>query len=239
MTRPRAHWLQHVPFEGLGAIGPWLDAAGYETTRTSLWESTAFPDPASLDLLIAMGGPMSVNDEETHRWLAAEKRFIGAAIRAGTPVLGICLGAQLIAAAMGARVQRAPEREIGWFPVRAEEVAPEASAFRLPPVTDAFHWHGETFDLPAGAVRLASSAACRNQAFQLGRSVIGLQFHPEVTPAAVSALIEHCGADLAPARYVQDEASMRAATPETYQALNTLLAEVLGYLQGAGRIPGG
>ena len=113
----RAHYLQHVEFEGLGSIEPWLKAAGYEITNTRLFESAKLPDLKKIDLLIVMGGPMSVNDEDDFPWLVSEKKFIREAINSGKPVLGICLGAQLIASATGARVYRNPIKEIGWFPI--------------------------------------------------------------------------------------------------------------------------
>ena len=113
-----AHYLQHVFFEGLGSIAPWLQSAGYEITRTPFFKSMNLPDPEEIDLLVVMGGPMSVNDEVQFPWLAMEKWFIREAIGAGKPVLGVCLGAQLIASAMGARVYANAHKEIGWFPIR-------------------------------------------------------------------------------------------------------------------------
>lgn len=228
----RAHYLKHVPFEGLGSIEPWLNAAGYELTNTRFYESAQLPDPDRIDLLIAMGGPMSVNDEKELPWLAQEKNFIRNAIGAGKSVLGVCLGAQLIASAMGARVYGNREKEIGWFPVQG--VPSECSStFHFPQSVEAFHWHGETFDLPPGAVRLASSEGCENQAFQLGRSVIGLQFHLETTPETAREMVSHCRGELLQAKYVQSERTILAATPERYRIMNNLMAEILSYLKGA------
>lgn len=225
----RAHYLQHVPFEGLGSIEPWLQAAGYEITGTRLFDAPVFPRPDEIDLLIAMGGPMSVNDERELPWLVEEKRFVRECIAAGTPVLGVCLGAQLIASALGAKVYPNREKEIGWFPVQT--VAPgQDTAFRFPPSIDVFHWHGETFDLPAGAVRLARSEGCEHQAFQIGRSVIGLQFHLETTPASAGALVSHCRHELVPARYIQAEREILDVPADRYVAINALMADVLGYL---------
>jgi GMP synthase-like glutamine amidotransferase len=231
----RAHCLQHVPFEGLGCIEPWLVAAHYEIAYTRLFEAADLPEPGEVDFLVILGGPMSVNDEADFPWLAPEKRFIRRAIEAGTPVLGICLGAQLIANALGARVSRNREKEIGWFPVEATPTD-GAAPFRFPPTTEVFHWHGETFDLPAGAIRLARSAGCENQAFQLGRSTLALQFHLETTPAAARSMVNHGGAELQPARYVQSAAEILAAPAEKYRAINPLMAAVLAFLCGsAGR----
>lgn len=225
----RAHVLQHVVFEDLGSIKPWLDAAGYEVTATKFFAENSLPDPTKVDLLIVLGGPMSVNDGDRYPWLAEEKRFIRRTIEAGKAVLGICLGAQLIAHAMGSAVYANSQKEIGWFAVTGI-ARPEEESFSFPPAALVFHWHGETFDLPAGAVHLARSAACENQAFQLGRSVIGLQFHLETTPASVRGLVEHCRKELVPDEYIQTEAALFTAGPEQYLAINALMAEVLKFL---------
>jgi GMP synthase-like glutamine amidotransferase len=228
----RAHYLQHVPFEGLGSIEPWLEAAGCRITSTRFFDSPRLPEPEAVDFVIAMGGPMSVNDEDAHPWLVPEKRFIRECVAAGKPVLGVCLGAQLIADAMGARVFPNREKEIGWFPVQAATPASGGAGFRFPSSVKVFHWHGETFDLPAGAVRLAQSAACENQAFQLGPSVIGLQFHLETTPETAREIVSHCRAELQPSTYVQSEAQILSVKTEAYAVINRLMAEVLSYLQG-------
>jgi GMP synthase-like glutamine amidotransferase len=225
----RTHYLQHVPFEGLGSIEPWLASAGHEITCTRLFEVADLPDPDAIDCLVILGGPMSVNDEAEYPWLASEKRFIREVICSGKPVLGICLGAQLIASALGARVSRNREKEIGWFPVRAVAAA-DAAVFPFPPSQTVFHWHGETFDLPPGAVKLAKSAACENQAFQFGKSVIGLQFHLETTPESARAIIAHCGDELVPSTYVQTADEMLSADAERYRAINDVMAGVLDFL---------
>ena len=222
------HILQHVPFEGPGSIADWLSQKGAHVTWTRCFDPAPLPAPAGIDLVIALGGPMSVNDEAEFPWLRAEKRFIAEAIANHQAVLGICLGAQLIASALGARVYPGAEKEIGWFPISAEPAAPGSFAF--PAHDDVFHWHGETFDLPAGAVRLASSVACRNQAFQLGTHVIGLQFHLETTPESAAALIKNCAGELVSHRYIQPEADLHNAPAANYARINALMAQVLGYL---------
>jgi GMP synthase-like glutamine amidotransferase len=225
----RAHCFQHVPFEGLGSIETWLHRNGWEITRTRFYADDNVPDPAKIDLLVVMGGPMSVNDEGEYPWLAAEKRFIRAFIDAGKAVLGVCLGAQLIASALGATVYRNHAREIGWFPMRRVP-ATDSSLFAFPEEIEVFHWHGETFDLPAGAALLAHSAACRHQAFQVGRSVIGLQFHLETSPATAREIVEQCREELVPAEYVQGEETILAAGEDRYRRINDLMDEVLSYL---------
>jgi GMP synthase-like glutamine amidotransferase len=225
----RAHYFQHVPFEGLGSIAPWLAAAGFEITSSRFFDKVEFPDPAGIDFLVVMGGPMSVNDEEQYPWLVAEKQFIRSAIAAGTPVLGICLGAQLIAGALGARIYPNKVKEIGWLPV--EGISTDHPAcFRFPVSETVFHWHGETFDLPPGAIRISESAGCDNQAFQLGKSVIGLQFHLETTPESARLLVDNCRNELVPAQYIQSEAEILAATAERYAAINSLMGRVLSFL---------
>lgn len=225
----RAHYFQHVPFEGPGSIEPWLTKAGYKITCTRLFESADLPDIRTIDLLVVMGGPMSVHDECGFSWLADEKRLIREAVFSGKPVLGICLGAQLIACATGARVYPNPVKEIGWFPIRGRS-STDTSIFSFPPSVEVFHWHGETFDLPPGAVHLAQSGGCTNQAFQLGRSVIGLQFHLETTPDAARDIVSHCREELSPSRFVQTEAQILSAPPEKYRTANHLMADVLSFL---------
>jgi GMP synthase-like glutamine amidotransferase len=220
----RVHWLQHVPFEGLGAIGPWLAARCARVGVTRFHEAPALPPPADFDVLITMGGPMSVNDEAALPWLAAEKRFIRVAIEDGKRVLGICLGAQLVAAALGASVRPSGEREIGWHPLTRMGDGPLAAA--VVPECAVFHWHGESFDLPAGAERLARSEACAQQAFAIGERVLGLQFHPEMTPEGALALIESCPADLAPGPWVQTPGEM-LGEPARFTRLNAAMSALL------------
>lgn len=223
----RVHALLHVPFEGLGRIRPWLEKQGCALTETHLYRHEPLPAVTDFDWLVVMGGPMSVHDGHDYPWLNPEKSLIKAAIAADKILLGICLGAQLIAEAAGGEVV-AGEPEIGWWPL---SVGPDSEddRFGLAQLT-AFHWHGEQIRLPPAAVRLASSAGCRNQAFQLGERIIGLQFHLETTPESARLLVEHAGGDLQPSRFVQDAASLMQADSDHYQALAPPLAKLLGYL---------
>ncbi len=226
----KAHYLQHVPFEGLGSIDTWLQSMRADVTVTRFFEDPALPGVDDLDLLVIMGGPMSVNDEQEFPWLAAEQEFVRKAIEKDKAVIGICLGAQLIAGALGAAVYPNREKEIGWFPVTAEPVSDTEGLFTFPQELLAFHWHGETFDLPEGATRLARSAACENQAFQLGRRVVGLQFHLETTPDAARDIVHHCREELQPARYVQSATQILGVAAPNYTAINAWMDTMLGFV---------
>ena len=168
----RAHCLQHVPFEGLGSIEQWLRSSGYEVTNTPFFQTTELPDLKNIDLLIVMGGPMSCEDKDEFPWLVQEKQFIRRAIEVGKPVLGVCLGAQLIANAMGAQIYLNPVKEIGWFPIQGFPPLVE-STFSFPSLVDVFHWHSETFDLPSGAIHLARSEGCEKMTlYTIGAVII-------------------------------------------------------------------
>lgn len=226
----RAHYLQHVPFEGFGSIGAWLQSSRAKVTMTRFFEDPVLPEVDDLDLLIIMGGPMSVNDEADYPWLANEKAFIRAAIEKDKAVIGICLGAQLIANAMGAAVRPNGTKEIGWFPITGTPTNHSEESFTFPEELLVFHWHGETFDLPAGAVRLARSAACENQAFQLGERAIGLQFHLETTPVSARALVQHCRDELQPSCYVQTGSEILGVEDSNYTVINSYMDRVLQFI---------
>jgi GMP synthase-like glutamine amidotransferase len=230
----RVHYLQHVAFEGLGSIESWLERRSARLACTRLHAGEPLPRAGDFDWLIAMGGPMSVNDEARLPWLRAEKELIGNAIAAGRHVLGICLGAQLIAAALGARVYRNAQPEIGWFPI--EPIAGTAPPNPFDDVFSAagevFHWHGETFDLPAGATLLARSEGCPRQAFALGHRVLGLQFHLETTPAGAQALVANCRGEMVPGPYVQSPDEI-LRTAERFDRIHRLMERVLETLAAA------
>jgi GMP synthase-like glutamine amidotransferase len=188
--------FRHVPFEGVGLIAPVLEERGLSLEYVDLYSPHARPpEIADAAGLILLGGPMSVNDPLPY--LKLETDFIVQAVERQQPVLGICLGSQLIARALGSRVYRNPQKEIGWFDIHLTEAASSDPLFSgLNPSETVFHWHGETFDLPPGATHLAYSEACPNQAFRVGSKVYGLQFHLEVTPAMIAdwcAQDENCG----------------------------------------------
>jgi GMP synthase (glutamine-hydrolysing) len=225
------HYLQHVPFEGIGAIADWVALHGHTVSATRFFEPYTLPGMDQLDILVIMGGPMNVMEHEQYPWLVTEKRFIREAIEAGKPVLGICLGAQLIAATMGCRIFRNGEKEIGWFPVYDADGAGEVdTVFRLGEPLTVFHWHGETFDLPKGSVNLYQSDGCTNQGFLLGDRVLGLQFHFEATPHSVAEISENGADDLSGGgKYVQ-EAQQLIQPNGHYRRANLKLFGILDYL---------
>ncbi len=230
----RVHWLQHAEHEGLGSIEPWLKARGHQITRTRFHLDERLPQANDFDWLIVMGGPMNIYEEAAFPWLRDEKRLLKAALESGKRVLGICLGAQLIADQLGGPVTRNPHQEIGWFPIRREAGAAHSGLVADWPETfDVFHWHGDSFALPPGALHLASSAGCRNQGFQYGRRVLGVQFHLEITaPDLAEWLRVPDNHELRPAPYVQRPAEMQADTGR-FTRLNERMTKVLEKLEAA------
>lgn len=227
MDTLRIHWLQHVPFEGLGSIESWIRKKGHQLTGTRMWNAESLPPVADLDWLIVMGGPMGVGDEDRFGWLVPEKRFIQECLAAGKRVLGICLGAQLVAEVLGAKVVPNRGPEIGWFPVHFDSAACAAEGWHMLPETlTVFHWHGDRFEIPQGATPLGQSAACDRQAFCRGRQVLGLQFHLETTQEGAKALIEHCKDDLATGPFIQTPEQM-LARPERFAQIHQVMEQVL------------
>ncbi len=199
----RIHSLEHEPFEGLANIEVWAKKRGHSISRTLLFNNEELPDINDFDWLVIMGGSMNIYEEEKHPWLKPEKDFIAEAIAGKKIVLGVCLGSQLIADVLGGKVSRNRYKEIGWFPLTLTKEAKNSSIFSaFPNRFTAVHWHGDTFKIPPGAVRIAESEACANQAFQYGR-VIGLQFHLEYSAKSIDLMFKNCSEDLVDGKYVQ------------------------------------
>lgn len=199
----RLHYLQHVPFEGLGSIGDWADERGLQVSATRMYAGDPLPVANEFELLLVLGGPMGVRDRDCLPWLDAEIEWLAEAVAAERPVLGLCLGAQLIACAAGADVYKASDREIGWFPVDRTTGNQAGPLDCLPDRLMAFHWHGDTFDIPPGGSLLAASEGCAHQAFGIGERILGLQFHLETTMGVAEALVRNCPEDLSPGPWVQ------------------------------------
>jgi GMP synthase (glutamine-hydrolysing) len=211
--------LQHIACEPPGVFEDVLLERAHELVRAELDEGEPLPD-GDWDAIVAMGGPMSVNDEDEHHWLAGEKAAIARHVRAGRPFWGSCLGAQLLAAALGARVYAGPAPEVGVLAVELTEAGradPVLGA--LPPSIDTLQWHGDTFDLPEGGVLLASSPPYPHQAFRVGRAAYAVQFHVEVTEAmgdewaAVPAYAEYADRVLGPGGSERLLAEFRVSSP--------------------------
>lgn len=194
----RVHYFQHIAGEGFGSCYSFLKAHHATITATEFFvlpvdlplEIEALPHIEDVDLLLIMGGTMSVNDEANYPWLKIEKRWIRRYLAAGKPAIGLCLGGQLIANALGAAVSRNRYQELGWSTVQRVPNLPKES-FLLPEKINVMQWHSETFEIPKGAIHLAENSVCRNQMYQIGSNVLGFQFHPEMTPKVLNLLLEN------------------------------------------------
>jgi GMP synthase (glutamine-hydrolysing) len=192
----RAFSLEHAPYEDPVYITQWLKGHNIRITSIKLFEGDSLPDISEVNLLIIMGGPMNIYEEEKYPWLPGEKKFIKDAILADIPILGICLGGQLIADVLGGKVTKAPIPEYGWHTVNRlpeielpflREEATASSPFPMSLIV--FQWHQDTFSIPPGSLPLYASERCRNQAFIYKDKIIGLQFHPEMDPKTIQAFL--------------------------------------------------
>ena len=221
----RIHFILHVPFEGPGSIIDWAVEKNYPVSFTRTDEQMIFPPLDQFDLLIIMGGPMAVYDEETFPWIAEEKKFIHAAIDSAKKVLGICLGSQLIASVLGAEVYPHVRKETGWWPV--EKTRDHFLLEGIPAKFTAFHLHGDTFDLPPGAVQLFKSHACAQQGFAFKDHVAGLQFHPEIEISLLLNMLEHEEDDLSGGESVQTLEEIRKAADVHLALQKMIMATIL------------
>lgn len=234
MSNKRIHCFRHVPFEGLGCIATWCKAKSYPVAYTDFFESNyKIPSPADYDVMVVMGGPMGTYEEDKYEWLKPEKKAIKEAIDGDKVVIGICLGSQLIANALGAEVYKNKEKEIGFWSIQFTDEGKKTALFEtFGDEITVFQWHGDTFDLPEGAIRIASSEACLNQAFLYNRKVLGLQFHFEVDEEGIQLM---SGGDLEElnqgGKYVQTMEDIKAGEgiiPANNKLMFTILNELIG-----------
>lgn len=210
----RVHFIQHVEFEEPAELEKWIIEKGYKVTKSKMYNKDLFPNITDFDMLIVMGGPMGVHDTIKYPWLIREKEFIRRTITEKKIVIGICLGAQLIADVLNAKVYKNKYKEIGWFPVKKSRLLSKESIFSdFEKETNVFHWHGDTFDIPKGAKRIFSSNGCKNQAFQYGERVFGFQFHFEINEESILKLVENAATDITDDKFVQTDIMEKTNLP--------------------------
>lgn len=226
MLVKQIHFILHADFEQPALIGEWATKNQF-VTKISLMGIHPLPMLEEIDFLVIMGGPMGVYEVDKYPWIAEELRFIQKCIQSGKTVLGVCLGAQMLAAALNAKVFRNKTKEIGWLPVQfKQDVIPG-----LPETTIAFHWHGDTFDLPQGATWLAGSEAAQNQAFIYKDKVLALQFHIEMNINAIEAMLANCGDEIVPDKFIQDKVQIRSGLKHN-SGNEAILNAIMTYLSG-------
>jgi len=230
------HAFLHTPFEKPGYIEQWAKEKGHSISFTKFYEPFVLPTLNDIDWLIIMGGPMGVYDEDKYPWLKEEKSFIKQVVDSKKIIMGICLGSQLIAEILGAKVFPNKYKEIGWFKIKTTEEAKGNDFFKFfPKETVVFHWHGDTFNLPAGAVHLAESDVCKNQAFIYNDRIIGLQFHIEVTENLLNEMLDGGSDELIKADYIQTEDEIRGGV-NFCKETNLLLHNLLNNIEGKFKI---
>ncbi len=232
MRKLKFHCLQHVAFEGPGIIESWAKQQGHSFHFTRFYLNEKLPQLNEVDVLIVMGGPMSFDDDAVYHWMPTEKAFIKTCMDAGKSALGICLGAQMIAIAAGGEGQHGSEQEVGWFPIQFFNT--DDSFSFLPKNQTVFHWHGDTFTIPPKAVHFAGTDAFPNQGFLLNSNIVGLQFHLEIEPNSVQAMIDHVGDQIPDQRFTQSPEKIvleDAYYQNCHQLLLKILADIVGNTQ--------
>lgn len=224
----RIHCLLHAEFEKLGVIENWIHQQGHSMSETHSYRNEKLPTTNEFDMLIIMGGPQSVLELDKYAYLRDEVELAKRAISENKIVLGICLGAQIISVALGAKAEQSPEREIGVYPIQMTRDAEADPLFKhFPPQFDVMHWHSDMPGMPSGGVLLAKSSGCPRQAFRFGDRVYGFQFHMELTPSLVKQMVEHCRDELIPSPYVQKSEELLKLN---LTAINQKMIATLDYL---------
>ena len=221
------HCLAHVPFEDAANIGLWAQDRGHALNYTRFFQDETLPNLDSFDMLAIMGGAMNVDEHDAYPWLVSEKAFIKNAVDAGKKVIGVCLGAQLLADVLDGKVTTNPQKEIGWHPITLTEAGVNSNIFlKTPKEMDVFQWHGDTFSIPPGAIHLAKNQTCANQAFLYGKHVLGFQFHLEYSQESIEKMLNACADEIVDAPAVNDANTIRAGydkIPQTTEWLYTIL----------------
>jgi len=219
----KIHVLQHAEWETIGEIEKWININNYSYTVSYLYLGEKLPEN-DIDFLIIMGGPMDIYDDKNYPWLATEREYIKTMMNSDTKVLGICLGSQFIADALGSKVYKGEEKEIGFYNIRKVESHPVTN--NLPSSFSVFHWHGDTFNTPLGAINLFNSSLTKNQGFIYDDRILAIQFHLEVGHKEIESFVDNGRNELIPSKYVQRESKIMSLN-YNFNKANSYLFDIL------------